>query len=189
MLTTTDRQILRDRLADMKPEARVRHIAMLRATPGKAAEVAVLEGIHQQLCFAERAASTPLEVVGKCGPAKATYCAQAKNEAPAYWTPERIKYAGAFISVSAGIVALSAYVIIPALVALASVVVSVVASVAPYIAGGILAFVVLRSALFGEKKTGGYPAENPAKSGGNVYNVYVGEGQVHVHSGGNQPGP
>lgn len=188
MLTTTDRQRLKDVLADMKPEARVRHIAMLRATPGKAAEVAVLEGIHQQLCYAERAASTPLEVVGKCGPAKSTYCAQPKSAAPAYWTPERIKYASAFVSVSAGIVALSAYVIIPALVALASVVVSVVASVAPYIAGGILAFVVLRSAFFGEKKTGQFPAENPSRSGGNVYNVYVGDGHVHVHNGGKQPG-
>jgi hypothetical protein len=188
MLTTTDRQILRDRLADMKPEARVRHIAMLRATPGKAAEVAVLEGMHQQLCFAERAASTPLEVVGKCGPAKATYYAQPKNEAPVYWTPERIKYAVSAVSVSAGIVAISAYVIIPALVALASVVVSVVASVAPYVAGGILAVIVLRSAFFGEKKTGNYPAENPARQTGNVYNVYVGEGQVHVHNTGQNPG-
>lgn len=188
MLTTTDRQRLKNVLADMKPEARVRHIAMLRATPGKAAEVAVLEGIHQQLCYAERAASTPLEVVGKCGPAKATYYAQPKNEAPAYWTPERIRYAAVAVVTGGGIVALLAFVVIPALVMAAKAVVAAIAFSAPYIAGGILAFIVLRSALFGEKKTGNYPAESPRPSGGNVYNVYVGEGQVHVHSGGNQPG-
>lgn len=187
MLTTTDRQRLKDVLSTMKPEARVMHIAMLRATPGKAAEVAVLEGIHQQLCFAERAASTPLEINGRYRQTAPVAPEQPRIEYPPYWTPERIQYAAMALCATAGIVGLFAYVVIPALVALASVVASVVAVVAPWIAGGILAFIVLRSAFFGEKKTDSFPGELPRSStSGNVYNVDVGECQVHVHSAGNQ---
>lgn len=188
MLTTTERQRLTSVLSAMKPEARVMHIARLRAMPGKAAEVAVLEGIHQQLCFAERAASTPLEINGRYRQTAPVAPEQPRIEYPPYWTPERVRYAAMAVCATAGIVGLFAYVVIPALVALASAVVSVVAVVAPWIAGGILAFIVLRSAFFGEKKTDSFPGEIPrGSSSGNVYNVYVGEGQVHVHQGGRNP--
>lgn len=184
MLTTTDRQRLKDVLADMKPDARVRHIAMLRATPGKAAEVAVLEGIHQQLCFAERAASTPLEVNGRYRQTAPVYAEQTRIVYPPYWTPERVKYAAYCAGGIAGIGAGIYYVIIPAVVALFSAVISAVSVAAPYVAGGILALIALRECFFGEKKTGGYPAESPRQSGGDTYNVYVGPGQVHVHQNG-----
>lgn len=187
MLTITERQRLTQVLSSMKPEARTAHIARLRATPGKAAEVAVLEGIHRQICFAERAAATPLEVNGLC---RQPYTAQTERriEYPPYWTPERVKYAAYAVGGITGIGAGIYYVVIPAVVSVVSAVVSAVSAAAPYVAGGILAVVVLKETFFGEKKTGAYPAENPARSGGNVYNVYVGEGQVHVHSGGNNPG-
>lgn len=188
MLTTTDRQRLKNVLADMKPEARVRHIAMLRATPGKAAEVAVLEGIHQQLCFAERAASTPLEVNGQFRQTTTVQDKQPRIEYPPYWTPERVKYAAYCLGGITGIGAGIYYVVIPAIVSVVSAVVSVASVVGPWIAGGILALVILKESFFGEKKTGGYPAEVPRQSGGNTYNVYVGEGQVHVHNASQNPG-
>ena len=184
MLTTTDRQRLKDVLADMKPDARVRHIAMLRATPGKAAEVAVLEGIHQQLCFAERATSTPLEVNGRYRQTAPVYAEQTRIVYPPYWTPERVKYAAYCAGGIAGIGAGIYYVVIPAVVALFSAVVYVVSAVAPYVAGGIVAFFVIKESLFREKKTVRFPQERDGQSGGDTYNVYVGPGQVHVHQSG-----
>lgn len=176
MITQPERQRLVQVLSGMKPEARVMHIARLRATPGKASEVAVLEGIHQQLCFAERAASTPLEVNGQFRQT-ATAAEQTKIEYPPYWTPERVKYAVCCVGGIAGIGAGIYYVVIPAAVAVISALVSVASVVAPWIAGGFLALVILKESFFGEKKTGGYPAQEPPKQSGNVYNIYIGENQ------------
>ncbi len=187
MLTTADRQRITRVLSDMKPEARLAHIARLRAMPGKAAEVSVLEGIHQQLTFAERAAATPLEVNGHVGHA-ASVPEQRRIEYPPYWTAERTKYAAYAITGISGILATAYYVIIPALMAFASAVISVVSVAAPYVAGGILAIFVLKESFFGEKKTGQFPAESQGRDRGNTYNVYVGEGQVHVHSANKNPG-
>lgn len=189
MLTTADRQRITILLSQLKPEARAAHIARLRATPGKAAEVAVLEGIHQQLTFAERAAATPLEVNGQVRHAASVRADhQPRIEYPPYWTAERKKYVVYAMAGISGISATAYYIIIPALVALASAVVSVVSAVAPYVAGGILAIFVLKESFFGEKKTGQFPAESQGKARGNVYNVYVGEGHVHVHNANQNPG-
>lgn len=184
MLTQPERQRLTSVLSDMKPEARVMHIARLRATPGKAAEVAVLEGIHRQLCFAEQAAATPLEVNGQYWKSSPQYAEQPRIEYAPYWTPDRVKYAAYVVGGIAGIGAGIYYVVIPAAVALFSAVVSAVSVAGPYVAGGILAIIAAKEMLFGEKKTGAFPAESPRPSGGNTYNVYVGEGQVHVHQSG-----
>lgn len=192
MLTTAERQKLTQHMAKLKPEARVAHIAQLRTLPGKAAEVAVLEGIHRQLCeieqayYARRAAAVPLEVNGQF---RQTATAEPRIEYPPYWTPERVKYAALSAAGIAGAGAGIYYVVIPATIAAVSAVVSVVSVVAPYVAGLTLAVIFLREVFMGgasagEKKTDNYPAPNPRNSGGNVYNVYVGEGQVHVHQNG-----
>jgi hypothetical protein len=83
-----------------------------------------------------------------------------------------------------GIVSVLGLVVIPLVVAVASAIISAVASVGPYLAGGALFVLFLRESFFGQKKTGSFPAESPRPSGGTVYNVYIGEGQnVTVQSG------
>lgn len=187
MLTTSERQKLTQHMAKLKPEARIAHIAQLRAAGGCTAEVAVLEGIHRQLCeieqayYAQRAAATPLEVNGQFR--QTATVTPPRIEYPPLITRERVKYAAIAVAVSGSFVCLIAFVIIPVAVAVFSALVSVV----PYIAGAVAALVILRE-LFtggtGEKKTDSYTAESPRSSSGNVYNVYVGEGQVHVHQSG-----
>lgn len=132
-----------------------------------------------------RASTVPFEISGRTRQQQQVQVEQPRIEYPQYWTPERVRYAVYSVGGIAGIGAGIYYVVIPAVVALFSAVISAVSVAAPYVAGGIFVLIVLRESFFGEKKTGYFPAESPKPSGGNVYNIYVGEGQnVHVHSGG-----
>lgn len=131
-----------------------------------------------------RASTVPFEISGRTRQQQQVQVEQPRIEYPQYWTPERVRYAVYSVGGIAGIGAGIYYVVIPAVVALFSAVISAVSVAAPYVAGGIFVLIVLRESFFGEKKTGYFPAESPKPSGGNVYNIYVGEGQnVHVHSG------
>ena len=64
-LTYEDRQRLYRRFEQMKPEARVQHIAALRNGGGHAEKVSILEGMHYKITLAEKAAATPLEIAGQ----------------------------------------------------------------------------------------------------------------------------
>lgn len=179
MLTPVERQTLRQR-CDLLSLPGLEALAVHCTKEGRPDAAKYVRDIIAQRQMSHRANAVPFEVAGQ----RRNMEPERRIEYPPYWTPERIRYAVYAVGASAGIIGLLAYVVIPAIVAAVSVLVSVVASVAPYVAGGILAFIIGREAFFGQKKTDSYPAENPARSGGNTYNVYVGEGQVHVHQSG-----
>lgn len=131
-----------------------------------------------------RASTVPFEISGRTRQQQQVQVEQPRIEYPQYWTPERVRYAVYSVGGIAGIGAGIYYVVIPAVVALFSAVVYVVSAVAPYVAGGIVAFFVIKESLFREKKTVRFPQERDGQSGGDTYNVYVGPGQVHVHQSG-----
>lgn len=181
MLTPAERQTLRAK-CDLLSLHGLEALAVHCAKEGRPDGAKYVRDIIAQRQMSHRANAVPFEVAGQ----RRSMESEKQIEYPPYWTPERIRYAVYAVGVSGGIVAALVYVVIPALIVAASAVVAFVSAVAPYVAGGILAFIVLRESLFGQKKTDNYPAENPARSGGNTYNVYVGEGQVHVHQNNGQ---
>ena len=180
MLTPVERQTLRQR-CDLLSLPGLEALAVHCAKEGRPDAAKYVRDIIAERHMAQRANAVPFEVVGQRAKTDAP---EKPVQHPPYWTPERIRYAAYAVGASAGIIGLLAYVVIPAIVAAVSVLVSAVVSAAPYVAGGILAFIVGREVFFGQKKTAQFPAENPARQSGNVYNVYVGEGQVHVHQSG-----
>lgn len=179
MLTPVERQTLRQR-CDLLSLPGLEALAVHCSKEGRPDAAKYVRDIIAERQMSQRANAVPFEVSGQ----RRNMEPERRIEYPPYWTPERVRYAVYAVGGIAGIGAGIYYVIIPAVVAVFSAVVSAVSAAAPYVAGGILAFIVLRESLFGEKKTGAFPAENPGRSGGNVYNVYVGEGQVHVHQSG-----
>lgn len=187
MLTPEEREKLTAVLSDMKPEARIKHIAALRQKGGRAAEVSVLEGIHRQLCFAENAAKFPLEIDGIPKREKQVQVS-VSQPGEIYWNQRRVAYAVGAVSVTGAMAYISAVIIIPAIVAVVSAIVSAVAVAAPYVAGALLGFFVIRESFFAQKKTENY--QPPASgTGGNTYNVYIGNDQnVRVFGGGQNPG-
>ena len=181
MLTPSEREKLTSMLADMKPQAREAHIARLRQVPGKADVVSVLEGIHRQLLFAEAAAATPLEIVGDTRTPRKVSTVRPTSISPLI-QPDAAKKAALAVVIVGGSSAFVGLVVIPFLVAVSEAIVSL----APYAVGIACAGLFIRSffAGIGEKKTDNNPAGN---SGGNVYNVYIGEHQnVRVFSGGKE---
>ena len=180
MLTPSERERLTSMLADMKPQAREAHIARLRQVPGKSSEVSVLEGIHRQLLFAEAAAATPLEIVGDTRKPRKAATVRPASISPLI-RPDAAKKAALAVVIVGGSSAFVGLVVIPFLVAVSEAIVSL----APYTVGVACVGLLIRSFFAGgEKKTDN---QVPGNSGGNVYNVYIGEHQnVRVFSGGKE---
>lgn len=182
MLTVQERTTLRERCSLLNLQG-LERLAVHCARENRPDAARYVRDLIAERGIAERANAVPFEVAGQRRRESAPVPDGPRIVYQPYWNSERVRYAVAAIAGISGFGAAIYFVIIPAAVALFSAVVSVVSVVAPYVAGGILAVIALRECFFGEKKTGYFPAENPARSsGGNVYNVYVGEGQVHVHS-------
>lgn len=183
MLTLEERTTLRERCRLLSLQG-LERLAVHCAKENRPDAAKYVRDLIAERDIQNRANAVPFEVAGQRrresapaqdGPQQVAY--------PTYWSSDRIRYIGAAVAGISGFGAAIYYVVIPVMVALFSAVVSVVSLAAPYVAGGILAVIVIREAFFGEKKTGSFPAESPKPSGGNVYNIYIGEGQnVHVHS-------
>lgn len=185
MLTAQDRTALRERCALLNLsglEALAEHC--LRENRPDAAKL--VWDIIAERRLQERAKAVPLEVVGArpAQPAAPRVQPAVPGPRPApYWTADRVRYGLLFIGGSSAVVGLLAFVVFPAIVAA----VALLSAILPYLIGGAFALVVLfsviSSAVSAEKKSGS-SVESPRSGGGNVYNVYIGEGQVHVHPGG-----
>lgn len=179
MLTPVERQTLRQR-CDLLSLPGLEALAVHCAKEGRPDAAKYVRDIIAERQMSQRANAVPFEVSGM----RRNIETEKRIEYPPYWTPERVRYAVYAVGGTAGIGAGIYYVVIPAVVTVVSAVVSAVSVAAPWVAGGVLAFIALKEMFFGEKKTGEYPAESPARQSGNTYNVYVGEGQVHVHQSG-----
>jgi len=138
----------------------------------------MVQRVIEQRKMQTRAASVPFEVSGIARPVSVSVRSVPETR-PAYWTAERAKAAALAVSVVGIGGTVTGLVIIPALVAALSALASVAVVVAPWLIGGGIVFSVIRAAMSGEKKTS---EPYPAKPVGNVYNVYIGEGQTNVHT-------
>ena len=182
MLTIGERTTLRNRCALLNRQGLERfaeHCA-LGNWPDAAKYVRELIAERE---IAERANAVPFEVSGSGYRSQEAKPGTRVAPAP-YFTKERVRDIGLAVVSVGGIVSVLGLVVIPLVVAVASAIISAVASVGPYLAGGALFVLFLRESFFGQKKTGSFPAESPRPSSGTVYNVYIGEGQnVTVQSG------
>lgn len=127
--------------------------------------------IIRQRQYAEAAQRVPLEIAGH----NRTMAVHQPDKSPGYiapyWTNERTLAAAKAVGIVGTGGLLVGYVVIPALVALAS----IVSAAFPYIAGVVLGAFVLKSAFSGQKKTS---VQIQQKQPGTVYNVYIGEGHT-----------
>ena len=148
----------------------------LRAGQPEAAQM--VAQVIEQRKMQTRAASVPFEVSGIARPASVVVQSVPETQ-PSYWNAERVKAAALAVSVVGIGGTVTGLVIIPALIAALSALASVAVALAPWVLGGAVVFSFIRSAMSGEKKTS---EPSPAKPVGNVYNVYIGEGQTNVHT-------
>lgn len=181
MLTLEQREALRKNCDALNLNGlELYRVQCLRANQPEAAKM-VTQVIEQRKAQV-RAASVPFEVNGIRRPVSAAVQPVTEIQ-PAYWNTERVKAAALAVSVVGVGGTVTGFVIIPAIVAALSALASVAVAAAPWVIGGGIVAAVLRSAFSAEKKTTEpYPAKPP---GGNVYNVYIGEGQTNVHTNSN----
>ena len=180
-LTYQEREALRHNCEVLNEDGLLRYAEKCALANRLDAAKFVHEVIAQRT-IRKRAEATPLEVSGTNRvPMQDKRRTVADNQAvavsvaPHYWTAERTKYAALAVGVSAVGVSVVAYVVIPVLAFVASVVMSVVSASAPWLVGGGAVLLFLRSVISGEKKTDSVQAQSPRS--GDVYNVYIGSGQ------------
>lgn len=169
MLTLQDKQALKQRCEALSLhglELLANHCVRERRPDA----AAIVRDIIVQRQRAEMATRVPLVIAGH----SRTMAAHEPDKTPGYiapyWTSERTLAAAKAVGIVGTGGLLVGYVVIPALVALAS----IVSAALPYIAGVVMGALVLKSAFSGEKKTS---VQIQEKQPGTVYNVYIGQGQ------------
>lgn len=177
VLTHIERQQIREKCANLSLQG-LEKLAVYLAGGGQVEGAKLVREIIAQRRHEARAKAVPLEVAGQPAPSR--------KERPAVveispLLSSKAKHALAFVGVTGAGALGVAYVVIPAAIALGQAVAAFVTLAAPYVAAALgvaLAGVLLLSGRGeGEKKTG-------SAQGGDVYHIYAGPGQVHVHQSG-----